>query len=56
VLTLTLIESARRSGRLRMASHYAQERMVHKPAARWGWRILERIGTTHESLELAPAA
>jgi tetratricopeptide (TPR) repeat protein len=55
VLTLTLIESARRGGQLRMASHYAQERMMHKPAARWGWRILERIGTTRESLELAPA-
>jgi tetratricopeptide (TPR) repeat protein len=54
VLTLTLIEAARRGGQLRLASHYAQERMTHKPAGRWGWRIMERIGTTRESLELAP--
>lgn len=55
VLTLTLVEAARRSGQLRLASHFAQERMTHKPAGRWGWRIMERIGTTREALELAPA-
>lgn len=51
VLTLTLVEGARRAGQLRLASHYAQERMTHKPAGRWGWRILERIGTTRETPE-----
>ena len=51
VLTLTLVEAARRGGQLRLASHFAQERMTHKPAGRWGWRIMERIGTTRESLE-----
>jgi tetratricopeptide (TPR) repeat protein len=55
VLTLTLVEAARRSGQLRLASHYAQERMTHKPAGRWGWRIMERIGSTRESLDFALA-
>jgi tetratricopeptide (TPR) repeat protein len=42
ILTLTLIEAARRSGQARLAQHYAAERLVHKPASRWGWRLLER--------------
>ena len=43
VLTLTLIEAARRSGQTRLAEHYAAERLVHKPASRWGTRILNRV-------------
>lgn len=42
VLTLTLIEAARRNGQHRLAAHYAHERIVHKPASGWGWRLLER--------------
>jgi hypothetical protein len=26
----------------RLAQHYAHERIVHKPASRWGWRLVER--------------
>ncbi len=43
LLTLTLIEAARRAGRERLAAHYAAERIVHKPRSRWGWRLLERL-------------
>ena len=42
LLTLTLIEAACRSGQHRLAQHYAHERIVHKPASRWGWRLVER--------------
>ncbi len=44
VLSLTLIESARRSGNASLAAHYVQERMVHKPASQWGARLMRRIG------------
>jgi tetratricopeptide (TPR) repeat protein len=43
VLTLTLIEAARRAGETRIAEHYAAERQVHKPSGRWGARIMGRI-------------
>ena len=43
VITLTLIEAARRAGENRVAEHYATERLVHKPASAWGARILSRI-------------
>ena len=42
VLTLTLIEAALRSGQSAIARHYIAERTVHKPASRWGWRLLAR--------------
>jgi hypothetical protein len=44
VLTLTMIEAARRSGQRALATHLANERLTHKPAGRWGARILRRIG------------
>ena len=48
VLTLTLIEAARRSGQLRLAAHIANERLVHKPASAWGRRIAQRIAASAE--------
>jgi tetratricopeptide (TPR) repeat protein len=39
ILSLTLIEAARRADRPALAAHYAAERIVHKPASRWGWRL-----------------
>lgn len=48
VLTLTLIEAARRSGQHRLAAHYAHERIVHKPASAWGWRLVERAKARKE--------
>jgi tetratricopeptide (TPR) repeat protein len=45
VLSLTLIEAARRSGQLSLAAHVANERLVHKPASAWGRRIAQRIAT-----------
>jgi hypothetical protein len=53
VLTLTLIEAARRSGQARLAAHYANERIVHKPASRWGWRLLERVRSPQRAGSLA---
>ena len=43
ILTLTLIEAARRAGRKHLAQHYLAERLVHKPAGEWGRRIAARI-------------
>jgi tetratricopeptide (TPR) repeat protein len=43
VLTLTLIEAARRAGQPALARHYANERLVHKPASAWGRRIVKRL-------------
>ncbi|MGE0358896.1 MAG: tetratricopeptide repeat protein [Burkholderiales bacterium] len=43
LLTLTLIDAAARAGRTRLARHYANERLVHKPDAAWGRRLAERI-------------
>jgi hypothetical protein len=39
LLTLTLIDAATRAGRHRLARHYANERLVHKPASAWGRRL-----------------
>jgi tetratricopeptide (TPR) repeat protein len=43
VLTLTLIDAARRAGRPSLAKHVLAERLVAKPEAQWGRRILARI-------------
>jgi tetratricopeptide (TPR) repeat protein len=43
ILTLTIIEAARRAGELRLASHYLNERLVHKPTSRWGHRLAARL-------------
>jgi tetratricopeptide (TPR) repeat protein len=47
VLTLTLIEAAIRSGQPALARHYIAERIVQKPASRWGFRLHERAGGQH---------
>jgi hypothetical protein len=39
LLTLTLIHAARRAGNAALARHYANERLVHKPASAWGHRL-----------------
>jgi hypothetical protein len=39
LLTLTLIDAARRSGNVPLARHYINERLVHKPASAWGHRL-----------------
>jgi tetratricopeptide (TPR) repeat protein len=54
LLTLTLIEAARRDGQLPLARHYAQERMVHKPASAWGRRLMQRIDRVQRN-EAIPA-
>jgi hypothetical protein len=45
-VTLTLIEAARRAGRSALAKHVLAERLVAKPTALWGQRILARIHAT----------
>jgi hypothetical protein len=52
VLTLTLIDAARRSGQKSLARHYAAERLVHKPASAWGHRILARIDAREAVVEM----
>jgi hypothetical protein len=42
LLTLTLIEAALRGGDRVRARHYIAERLVHKPASRWGERLRAR--------------
>jgi hypothetical protein len=44
LLSLTLIDAASRAGVAELARHYANERLVHKPASAWGRRLLERAG------------
>lgn len=44
LLTLTLVDAARRGGDRRLAAHYLAERLVHKPASAWGHRLRERLG------------
>jgi tetratricopeptide (TPR) repeat protein len=46
LLTLTLIESAIRNGDATRARHYIAERIVHKPAGRWGPRLWARAEAT----------
>jgi tetratricopeptide (TPR) repeat protein len=43
LLTLTLIDAATRAGMGTLARHYANERLVHKPASAWGKRLVQRI-------------
>jgi tetratricopeptide (TPR) repeat protein len=42
VITLTLIEAALRSGDRTRARHYIAERLMHKPASKWGRRLWAR--------------
>jgi len=53
ILTLTLIEAARRGGDKRLAAHYANERRMHKPRSEWGLRIARRIEATEALPEAA---
>ena len=53
VLTLTMIEAARRAGQRSLAAHLANERLTHKPSGRWGARILRRIAEGERSAALA---
>ena len=53
LLTLTLIEAARRAGKKSLAAHYANERRVHKPRSEWGLRISRRIEATEALPEAA---
>jgi hypothetical protein len=46
LLTLTLVEAARRAGSKRAAAHYANERRVHKPRSQLGVRLSQRIAST----------
>jgi tetratricopeptide (TPR) repeat protein len=50
VLTLTLIEAAIRNGQPALARHYIAERIVQKPASRWGF---QRVRGDVLSTELA---
>lgn len=43
LLSLTLIDAAWRAGEPRLAQHVLTERLVHKPAGRWGERLRARI-------------
>ena len=43
LLSLTLIDAAARAGLTRLARHYANERLVHKPESAWGRRLVGRI-------------
>lgn len=42
LLTLTLIDAATQAGLGDLARHYANERLVHKPASEWGRRLAAR--------------
>ena len=46
VVTLTLIEAARRARQPRLAAHYLSERLVSRPGNRWGTRLLKRMEAT----------
>ncbi len=46
LLTLTLIDAAARAGAARLARHYANERLVHKPHSAWGKRLAARIAAS----------
>jgi hypothetical protein len=39
LLTLTLIQSALRTGQNNLARHYLAERRIHRPASALGWRL-----------------
>lgn len=42
LITLTIIEAARRTGRAKVATHYLNERIVLRPGSRLGHRLVER--------------
>jgi hypothetical protein len=46
LLSLTLIDAAIRAGWRELARHYANERLVHKPAAEWGRRLAARAAAS----------
>ena len=43
LITLTLIDAARRGDEPRLARHYLNERLSAKPESGLGWRLLERL-------------
>ena len=43
LISLTLIDAARRAGRTSLAKHVLAERLVSKPEAQWGRRMMARI-------------
>jgi tetratricopeptide (TPR) repeat protein len=43
ILSLTLIDAAHRAGRATLAKHVLAERLVAKPEAQWGRRLMARI-------------
>jgi len=53
LLTLTLIDAAARAGRNRLSRHYANERLVHKPASAWGRRLVRSQSTSAVKLRSA---
>jgi hypothetical protein len=53
VLTLSLIDAAARAGRNRLSRHYANERLVHKPASAWGRRLVRGQRTPAKELRSA---
>ena len=53
VITLTLIEAARRAGQRLVAEHFATERLVHKPASAWGARLMARLDSRKEEKVMA---
>lgn len=46
VLSLTLVDAARRAGRASLAKHVLAERLVARPGGAWGRRLLARIEAT----------
>ncbi|MBA2544708.1 MAG: tetratricopeptide repeat protein [Deltaproteobacteria bacterium] len=43
LITLTIIEAARRCGKLQLARHYLNERVMHRPGSELGTRLLARM-------------
>jgi tetratricopeptide (TPR) repeat protein len=44
LITLTLIDAARRAGERALARHFLNERLTAKPDSPLGWRLRERLG------------
>jgi len=44
LITLTLIDAARRGGERRLARHFLNERLSAKPESGLGWRLLAKLG------------
>ncbi len=53
LLTLTLIDAARRAGDVSLARHYINERLVHKPASAWGHRLAAALTPAPTPLQLS---